>query len=177
MLGLLALGALAACTDQGVRPSTTLAAADSADQVLYELVHYVTEDGVRRSLVEADTAYFYEATQTAELRGVKVTFYQPSGAVSSTLTSREGTYRWQTGAMEARGEVVAVTPDGKTLRTSILRYDRGTDLLSTDQPFTFDDGTDHLEGNSFTSDPDFENVRVAEPRGVAGEGVLVPGQQ
>ena len=56
-----------ACQDKGVTPPVTQTAADSADQILFGLMHYVTEEGIKRSLVEADTAYLYDATQTAEL--------------------------------------------------------------------------------------------------------------
>ena len=47
----------------------------------------------------------------------------------------------------------------------------------TDKQFTFDHGEEHLEGNSFRSDPDFKNVVTDRPRGVSGEGLLLPGQQ
>jgi hypothetical protein len=46
----------------------------------------------------------------------------------------------------------------------------------TDKKFSFDRGAEHLEGNSFRSDPDFKNVVTDRPRGVSGEGLLLPGQ-
>ena len=96
----MALVATAACEDTGARPTTTVAASDSADQILEGFSHYVTNQGVRRSRVEADTAYFYESTQVTELRRVKVTFYDIKGAESSTLTRAPGptggrTARWR----------------------------------------------------------------------------------
>jgi hypothetical protein len=39
-----------------------------------------------------------------------------------------------------------------------------------------DRGTDHLEGESFRSDPDFKNVVTNKPVGRAGDGLLLPGQ-
>lgn len=164
------------CEETGARPTTTLQAVDSADQVLEGFSHYVTNQGVRRSRVEADTAFFYESSQITELRNIKVTFYDLKGEESSTLTARRGTYRWQNGSMEAGGNVVVVSPDGRRLRTETLRYDNAGNTISTDQRFTFDRGTEHLEGNSFTSDPDFRNVVTDRPRGVAGDGLLLPGQ-
>jgi LPS export ABC transporter protein LptC len=175
-LAALALAAVLGCEDTGARPTTIVAASDSADQVLEGFSHYVTNEGVRRSRVEADTAYFYENTQITELRKVKVTFYDIKGAESSTLTSRTGTYRWQDGAMEADGNVVVVSPDGRRLATERLRYDNATNTISTDQPFTFDDTSQHLKGKSFRSDPDFRNVVTDQPSGVAGKGILLPGQ-
>jgi hypothetical protein len=91
---LLAAILVAACEESGARPTTTIQSPDSADQVLEGFSHYVTNDGVRRSRVQADTAYFYEATQITNLVNVKVTFYDLKGAESSTLTSRIGVYRW-----------------------------------------------------------------------------------
>lgn len=165
-----------ACEDSGVRPTTTVQAPDSADQVLEGFSHYVTNEGVLRSRVEADTAFFYEPTQVTELHKVKVVFYDVKGAESSTLTALRGTYRWQDGSMEARGNVVVVSPDGRRLATQLLRYDNATNLISTDRQFTFDRGAEHLEGNSFRSDPDFRNVVTDRPRGVTGDGMLLPGQ-
>lgn len=165
------------CEATGARPTTTLQSADSADQVLEGFSHFVTSQGIRRSRVEADTAYFYENTQITQLRNVKVTFFDLKGEESSTLTSRAGSYRWQDGAMEANGNVVVVTPDGRRLATETLRYDNGTNTISTDKPFTFDGPDQHVNGNSFRSDPDFKNVVTDRPRGVAGKGMLLPGQE
>ena len=168
---------LAACQEKGVTPPVTQTAADSADQILFGLFHHVTEQGLKRSLVEADTAYLYDATQTAELKKVKVTFYDENGGINSILTANEGTYFQQNGAMTARGNVVGTSPDGRTLRTSELRYDPNTKKVSTDKSFTFDRGGDHLEGDGFTSDVDFRNIVVDRPRGTEGVGPqLLPGQ-
>ena len=174
---LLAMIIVASCEESGARPTTTIQAPDSADQVLEGFSHYVTNEGVRQSRVEADTAYFYEATQITNLVNVKVTFYDLKGAESSTLTSKTGVYRWQDGSMEANGNVVVVSPDGRRLATERLRYDNTSNQISTDRHFTFDRGDEHLEGNSFRSDPDFRNVVTDRPRGVAGDGMLLPGQE
>jgi len=169
--------AAVSCEDPGARPTTTVQSSDSADQVLEGFSHYVTKDGVRRSQVQADTAYFYENTQVTELRKIRVIFYDLDGQESSTLTAKRGTYRWQDGSMEAIGSVVVVAPDGRKLSTESLEYDSGTNTISTNVHFTFDRGTEHLEGNSFKSDPDFKNVVTDRPRGTAGNGMLLPGQE
>jgi LPS export ABC transporter protein LptC len=170
------VAALAACEDPGVKPTTTVQATDNADQILEGFQHYVTFGGVRRSRVEADTAFFYEGTQITDLRHLKVVFYDLKGVEGSTLTAKRGNYRWQDGSMEANDDVVVVSPDGRTLRTQTLKYDNATNTISTNVPFTFDRAEEHLEGNSFKSDPDFKNVVTDKPRGVAGTGMLLPGQ-
>ncbi|HET7600822.1 MAG TPA: LPS export ABC transporter periplasmic protein LptC [Gemmatimonadales bacterium] len=174
---LAAAAALLACGEGGVRPNTTLTAADSADQVLEGFATYVTSDGVRRSRIEADTAFYYEAAQTAQLRRVRTTFYDPKGAESSRLTADRGTYHAQDGNMEAEGHVVVTAQDGRRLETEALKFDNKANKISTDRTFRFQRGDEHIEGNSFNSDPDFKNVVTDRPRGVAGKGMLLPGQQ
>jgi len=162
---------LSAC-DTGIKPTATISAADSADQVLLSMSHYVTNDGIQRAHVRDDTAYFYSPSQTAELRNVHITFYDTRGAQTSTLTSREGTYHWRSGDMEARGNVVVVRIDGATLRTEVLHYSQARSQVSSDRPFVFDEPTRHIEGQGFTSDPDFKVVTATRPTGRAGSFTL-----
>jgi LPS export ABC transporter protein LptC len=176
VLSVLFVISVSSCEDEGARPTTTITATDSADQVREGFSHYVTKDGVRRSRVEADTAFFYENTQVTQLKKIRVVFFDTQGEESSTLTAKSGTYRWQDGSMEAAGTVVVVSPDGRRLATETLKYDNAANTISTNVHFTFDRGTEHLEGNSFRSDPDFKNVVTDRPRGTAGDGILLPGQ-
>jgi len=158
--------------DSGIRPTATITAADTADQVLDSMSHYVTTAGVVRAHLRADTAYFYSPMQTAELRVVHITFYDPHGAETSTLTAREGTYHWRPGDMEARGNVIVVRTDGATLRTEVLRYSQAKNQVSSDKPFVFDEPNRHIEGKGFTSDPDFKVVTALQPQGRAGQFTL-----
>ncbi len=146
-------------------PPTTIVDADSADQIVFGLDHIVTTSGVRRVRVEADTAFYYASTQTFELRQMKVIFYTPVGTESSTLTAREGTYHTNNGNMEARIDVVGLTPDGRRLTTSKLTYHRLSDQLRSTDPFVFDSVDEHLEGDGFTSDPNFMDVQATSIRG------------
>ena len=156
----------------GIKPTATISAADSADQVLYNMSHYVTDDGVERAHVLADTAYFYSPLQTAELRNVHITFYDTRGAATSTLTAREGTDHWRTGDMEARGNVVVVRTDGATLRTEVLHYTQAKNQVFSNKPFVFDEPGRHIEGEGFTSDPDFKVVTAVRPKGTGGKFTL-----
>lgn len=126
--------------------------------------HNLTIDGVLRVKLAAQTAYFYQGPQTADLYDLTVQFLSPLGTVSSTVTADSGTYEWRTGNMEAHGDVVAVTPDGRRLTTSILRYNKRLDQISGPAPFVFDAPDRHLEGDGFTADPDFRNVIATRPR-------------
>ncbi len=163
------------CGDVG-QPPVAESLPDSADQILFGTKLNLTIDGVVRVKLEADTAFFYEASRKAELRTVRVQFLSPQGLLSSTITSHEGTYDWRTNNMEARGDVLAVTPDGRRLTTTILRYQRGTDEISGPEPFVFDAPDSHLEGDAFTADPDFRNVVATRPRRGRADDVQVRGR-
>src|SRR5712664_4446346 len=143
-IGLLLMLAPMACKS-GTPVTATQAVLDSADQVLIGMTHYVTESGVLRARVRADTAYFFSGTQRAELRNVHVTFYDMTGKPTSTLTSREGTHHWRTGDMEARGNVVVVRDkDGGTMRTDVMSYNRVRNEVSSDKDFIFDGPDRHI---------------------------------
>jgi len=165
-------GLAGAACEGGIKPTATISAPDSADQVLITMSHEVTDSGVRRANVRADTAYFYSPSQTAELRHVHITFYDPVGIETSTLTAREGTYHWRTGDMEGRGDVVVVRTDGATLRTDVLRYNQAKSQVSSDRPFVFDEPNRHIEGEGFTSDPAFKVVTAIKPKGTGGHFTL-----
>jgi LPS export ABC transporter protein LptC len=179
LLCLCAAVPLTSCGDNALRANTSIAQADSADQVLDSVYHVVTKNGMRQSIVEADTAYYYEATKTFELKRLTVTFFNAVGAQTSTLTAREGTYQVALGQMEGRGDVVVRSTDGRTLHTDLLRYDQGVNQLSTDRPFTFTGPTANGSGVGFVSDPDFRNVTGSQGRGTENQGTgnfVPPGQ-
>jgi LPS export ABC transporter protein LptC len=171
-LALAGLAVIAIGCGEGNRPTATMTAADTADQILVKMTHFVTIDGVQRAKVEADTAYFYSPTQTAEMRTVHITFYDLHGATTTNLNAREGTYHWQTGDMEGRGNVRAVTTDGRTLKTEVLRYSQRDNQVSSDRDFVFDGPNRHIEGEGFTSDPEFKNVTAKKPHGTGGQFTL-----
>jgi LPS export ABC transporter protein LptC len=163
---------LAASCDDGGRPTATITAADSADQILVNMTHFVTIDGVQRAKVVADTAFFYSPSQSAELRNVRITFYDVRGTETTNLTAREGTYRWQPGDMEGRGDVRVLTTDGRRLNTEVLRYNRNRNEVSSDRRFVFDGPNRHIEGEGFTSDPEFKNLVAKRPTGTGGRFTL-----
>jgi LPS export ABC transporter protein LptC len=161
-----------ACSN-GAQPSATITAADTADQVLIDMTHYVTNDGVVRARVRADTAFFYQNTQSVEMRNVHITFYDTDGHETSTMSAKDGTYHWATGDMEGRGNVVVVgAGDGRTLKSEVMRYKQATNQVSSDQPFVFDGPGRHAKGQGFTSDPEFRNVTAQKLTGTGGHLVL-----
>jgi hypothetical protein len=75
--------------------------------------------------------------------------------------------------MEARGNVVVVTEDGRRLTTEQLRYDQIRNEISSDSAFVLTEPGRRLEGVGFTSDPNMNNVRVH--RLIEGQGAVSTG--
>lgn len=163
--------------DDGTQPGhTTELAPDQADQMLVRMAHVVTANGVVRAKIEADTTYIHTSGQMADMRNVRVTFYDAQGNESSTLTSKVGTYQLRTGDMEGKGNVVVRTKDGRRLTTEVLRYNQLKDSVSSDKDFVFDAPDRHLEGEGFTSDPSFRNVTANKVRGTDKRRFVLPNQ-
>ncbi|MEO8032257.1 MAG: LPS export ABC transporter periplasmic protein LptC [Gemmatimonadota bacterium] len=170
------------CADQGAKPPTAATAADSADQVLINMQHYLGQDGLRKSVVFADTAFIYETSHLIDMRQVRVVFFTSNGDTSSVITGERGLYRTQDGTMTATGHVIAKTPDGRVLQTEKLEYDKAKNQILSEVPFIYDKGQEHLEGNGFTTDPSFVNVVTQQPKGgerkggKPASGIPLPGQ-
>ena len=130
------LGVLAgACSTTGVRPKGTLEAADTADQIMVKMSTQLTEEGVLRSRVEADSAYIYQNTQTMDLRHFKVRMLDAQGNLQSTLTAERGIYNSLNGKLDARGQVLVESTDGRKLRTEHLIYDKAANQIKSDTAF------------------------------------------
>ena len=159
--------------DDGIQPQDVVQPApDPADQMLINMTHQLTRNGIVRAKVEADTTYMHTTAGVADLRNVRVTFYDAQGNETSTLTSNVGTYQLRSGDMEGRGDVVVLTQDGRQLTTEVLRYVQAKDSVFSDVPFVFDSPGRHIEGEGFVSDPSFRTVIAKQPRGTGGRFVL-----
>lgn len=168
---------IAACGEEGVRPQGNLQSADSADQIMTKMSTQLTENGVLRSFVEADTAYVYQNTQITELRHFTVRMLDAHGNLQSTLTADRGIYTVYSGKLDARGNVLVVSTDGRQLRTEHLIYDKAANQIKSDTTFTYSSPTERGSGKSFLSDIEFRNLTVTEPKGAQkGKGILLPGQ-
>jgi LPS export ABC transporter protein LptC len=149
--------------------------ADSADQVMFGLSTYLTDNGLLKAQLQSDSAFFFDDNSRIELRKVHMTFYTNTGQKTSTLTSREGTYNRRQSTATARGDVRVVSEDGRTLTTEHLKFNQTTNEISSDSAFVLDEPTRHLEGIGFVSDPNLNNVKVLKVKQGAGTFTL-PGQ-
>lgn len=150
-----------ACNDPGATPPVAATAIpDTSDQTLFGVRLLMADHGIQRATMQADTAFTYEDNTRTELRNVRTTFYTETGLKNGTLTSREGTYNVRSGSMEARGNVVVVSEDGRRLETPQLRYDPGRNEISSDSAFVLTQPTEVVTGIGFIADPNLNNVRI-----------------
>jgi LPS export ABC transporter protein LptC len=157
-----------ACTgDDATIPTTAKGAADSADQIMFGVEHYLTTAGIQQANLTADTAYLFNEGSRIELRGVKVEFFSKTGTPTGTLTAREGTYRQRGGNMEARGDVVLVGEDGRRLTTEQLAYDQRANRISTDSAWVMTQANGDVgRGVGFVTDPQLTTFRCGNCSGV-----------
>ena len=167
--------ALAACRQGAEPPPVQMSAmADSADQVMFGARTLLTDQGLLRAELLADTALFFDENTRIELRVVRTTFYTATGAKDAVLTSREGTYNTRFNRMEARGNVVVVSEDRRRLETEQLRYDQSRNEVASDTAFTLTEPGRRLTGVGFVADPDLNNVRCLRACSGTGGAVTVP---
>lgn len=173
----LAAAAAAGCRQGAEPPLAAMSAmADSADQVMFNARTLLTDQGLMRAELLADTAFFFDENTRIELRTVRTTFYTAAGAKDAVLTSREGTYNTRFNRMEARGDVVVVSEDGRRLESPVLRYDQLRNEISSDTSFTVTEPGRRLSGIGFTADPNLNNVRCLRACSGTGGAVTVPTQ-
>lgn len=164
---LVALLGLAACRQSATTPPAARTPALSVDQVLYDVAHVITVDGVRRARVEGDSAYVEDEGRQLRLFRVRLEFYDSVGKVQGRLQARMADYNVPTGLMHAQGAVTLRTPGPRglrVLRSEELYYDPRRGELWTERAFVWTDGPSTLTGTRFRSDVRFENVTVERAR-------------
>lgn len=165
------LSAASGCRDGTTTPPVAEEQALPADQVVYDLQHTMTTDGVRKAVLDGDTAYLYQSGRSMDLIGVELTFYSETGHETGRLTSATGSYDSRSGQMVARGNVVLVTRDTegeRRLETEELHYDLNGDRMWSEKPVVLHDGPTTVYGTSFRADARFQNRVIEGARTTGG---------
>ena len=177
LLAAVALGA--ACSrsatdaERAARDATVL---DSADQVAFGFRTLVTDAGLLRAEVFADTAFFMDQNTRASLRVVHGDFFGATGAKEATLTARVGHLDTRTNVLEAWGDVVVTSVDGRVLKTPMVRYEQKRNQIMSDSAFVLTEpGEKEMSGVGFRTDPNLNSVEVLKVRSGRGGTFKVPG--
>jgi len=174
----IAAATAAGCSRQGTAPPVKAGAslADSAEQVMFNVRSLLTEQGVQRGEMFADSAYVFDDNTRFELRRVRTTFNTSTGVKDGTMTGDRGRYDLRQQVLEGFGHVVITTNDGKRLTSPHVRYRQASNEVSSDSAFTMveADGK-RISGVGFRADPQLNNVTVL--KGARGRGSFtLPGQ-
>jgi len=169
------LSVLAACRETSTATVSKVATtADSADQVMFKMRTILTDRGVQRAELQADTGYFFDENTRAELRIVTTTFFNKNGASDAVLTARRGTYNMRANVMEARQNVVIIGADGRKLTSPMVRFEQFRNMIVSDSPFVLLEGERRLEGVGFESDPQMLSVKVKKLSRGTGASIMLP---
>jgi LPS export ABC transporter protein LptC len=162
--------AVAGCSTQKAKPIAKggVSLADSAEQVLYNMRSLLTDKGIQRGELFADSAYIFDDNTRIELRKVRATFNTSTGAKDGTMTGDRGRYDLRQQVLEGFGHVVITTNDGKRLTSPHVRYMQTINEVSSDSAFTMVENGRTISGIGFRADPQLNHVVVL--KGTRGQG-------
>lgn len=120
-----------------------------------------TVSGERVWALKAEKALSYEDENLIRIYGVTLHFYKEGGVHYSTLTSNEGIVNTSTNDMQAFGDVVVISEQGR-LETSELDWVAKEGKIVTDEKVKITKGETVITGRGLESDPNLERVKIAE---------------
>ncbi len=123
----------------------------------YRLVQ--TENGVRQWTLVADRMRRFPGQEDAELDNPRMEFYR-EGTAHSNLTARQGRANLTTKDLQAWGDVLVTTTDGKRLETSELRYEHRTGLVTNDVFNRFTRAGDTVTGYGLVANPSLDYFEI-----------------
>ena len=172
-----ALLVVVACKKQGAAPPVKrgVTMADSAEQVMLGVRMLLTDRGVQRGELFADTAYVFDDQTRFELRKVRATFNSSTGTKDGVLTADRGLYVQRESKLEGFGNVVIVTTEGKRLTSPHMRYLQAQNEVSSDSAFTLVEPGRDVSGIGFRADPQLTRIQILRNLGAQGSFTL-PGK-
>jgi LPS export ABC transporter protein LptC len=151
---------LAACRKASNPPvAADVTLADSADQVIFDGRFFVTQQGIRRGILRADTIYVFNDNSKVLMKRVRGTFNTETGAPNGTLEGGRGTYDRRLRVLDGYDSVVVTSTDGDRLTSNHLRYTEAKDEISSDSAYTIVRKGDVSHGVGFRSDPNLRDFR------------------
>jgi|SRR5687768_352326 LPS export ABC transporter protein LptC len=151
--------------------------ADSAEQVMFDVHSMLTNSGVKRGDMFADTVYVFDDQTRFVMRRVRATFNTETGLQNGTLRGDRGLYNLRQKLLEGFGNVVVTSTDGRRLTSNHLKYSQVTNEITSDSAFTLYRGQDVQRGIGFKSDPNitrFQCMRACSGSANVPLGNLTP---
>ncbi|MBA3853466.1 MAG: LPS export ABC transporter periplasmic protein LptC [Gemmatimonas sp.] len=170
--------AAAACSDVNEQRNVVseASALDSADQVAFGSRTVLTDAGLLRAEIFADTTLFLSQNTRVAMRVVHGVFFNAQGSRDATVTADRASYDSKQQILEAYGNVVVTSVDGRVLKSPMLRFESAQNQILSDSAFsmTEPDGKE-MRGVGFRADPNLQVVTVLRvERGRGGAVRMTP---
>lgn len=145
--------------------------ADSAEQVMFDFSSIITNQGIERGTMTADTAFVFNDQTRFDFRHVHVNFRTETGEPQGTMRADSGRYDMRSEVLQGWGHVVITTTTGERLETPQIRYDQAGNVISSDTSFVLrtTDGNTNT-GIGFTADPNLNHFNIL--RAARGSGIV-----
>ncbi len=116
---------------------------EGADQVMVGVESFITDSGIRRARLLADTAFTFDESGRLEMRVVELTFFGEAGDTLGTLTGDSARYELEAGDVRVRGDVRVVLSTGEVFEGPVLEYVASSNKIHADSGYvyTLPDGT------------------------------------
>lgn len=170
------LGAACSKSEQQMDKIAEGSMLDSADQVAFNSRTVLTDAGLLRAEIFADTTLFLNQNTRIAMRVVQGVFFNAQGSRDATVTADRASYDTKASVLEAYGNVIVTAVDGRVLKSPMLRFVSSQNQILSDSAFvmTEPDGKE-LRGVGFRADPNLEVVTVLRvERGRGGAVRLNP---
>ena len=159
----LALTACDSFTMPGRTPPAPRAALSDTAQVAHGVGLVLTDGGMKRAEVRADSALFNEDVDHVELRAVRVIFLSEIGDTLGNATAPAATYDLRAQQVTLRGGATVIARSGQQLAAPRITYEATGNRLHGDTTYALTGPGGSRSGKSFETDPTLRNVRAPKP--------------
>ena len=128
-----------------------------------------TREGRLQWELNAATGEIFEGGDVIELAALRVDFFDSTGAKEGRLTAKHGKIRQKENIMDVDGDVVLVSKDGSTLKTTHLVWSDEENRITTDAFVEIVRQTSTLTGYGLVATPDLTMAEVQREVKLVGE--------
>lgn len=157
LIGLL-IWLLARSSPKPSSPESFSQGGNSPDAVIEKLHLVSTVQGMKRWIMDSDSARMYQSQKQAYADQVFIQYFKKDKLVS-TLTADKAVINTETNATVTEGHVELVTENGSKLVTDKLNWDPATDDIRTDSKVHVYKGTDDITAVGMVADTQLNNIR------------------
>ncbi len=163
----------AACEPEaGSQAAPSELARVSADEVTYDITHFVSVGGVREAVLRADSMLAWRDSSHVALGQLELSIFDEQGRSRATITADHGRLHPQTNELTAMGNArLRVPSEDLEIIGAELRFAPESDRIWSDSAVVMRREQCEAQGDGFEADLSFDDVRIGRTReqGCAGQ--------